>query len=255
MGGAGSEEGGPLTGAGALDGRVSGRERSGGVRSGVEEGEELGREEGPHGILSGGIRRGMRRNCARPAERAKRRRLGVAAERAKRRKLGRVRIFTDAQATITRMTHDEPSPGQAYALQARKAIQAYALQARKAIAALEIEIRWCPAHKGIPGNEIADGWDKQAASEPDDHGVEDTCQRRPTTLTANLPSAFEAQGIGEVAGSPVVVRVETTQQGVRPPGERQGRPNPSQGGEANGLEALPAQFWVCLHGRVLEEFG
>jgi len=27
-------------------------------------------------------------------------------------------------------------------------------------------------HKGIPRNEIADGWDKQAASEPDDHGVE-----------------------------------------------------------------------------------
>ena len=35
-----------------------------------------------------------------------------------------------------------------------------------------IEIRWCPAHKRIPGNEVADGWAKQAASEPDDHGVE-----------------------------------------------------------------------------------
>jgi len=34
--------------------------------------------------------------------------LEVAAERAKRRRLGRVRIFTDAQAAITRMTHDEP---------------------------------------------------------------------------------------------------------------------------------------------------
>ena len=38
--------------------------------------------------------------------------LAVAAERAKRHKLGRVRIFTDAQAAITRMTHDEPGPGQ-----------------------------------------------------------------------------------------------------------------------------------------------
>ena len=34
--------------------------------------------------------------------------LAVAA---KRRKLGRVRIFTDAQAAIARMTHDEPGPG------------------------------------------------------------------------------------------------------------------------------------------------
>ena len=42
--------------------------------------------------------------------------LAVAAEQAKRHKLGRVRIFTDAQAAITRLTHDEPGPGQTYAL-------------------------------------------------------------------------------------------------------------------------------------------
>ena len=65
MGGAGGEEGGLLTGAGALDGQVSGREWSGGVRGGVEEGAELGREGGSHEILSGGIRRGVRRHCAR----------------------------------------------------------------------------------------------------------------------------------------------------------------------------------------------
>ena len=50
--------------------------------------------------------------------------LAVAAERAKRHKLGRVRIRTDAQAAIARMTHDEPGPGQTYALQARHAIAA-----------------------------------------------------------------------------------------------------------------------------------
>jgi len=48
--------------------------------------------------------------------------LAVAAGQAKRNKLGRVRIFTDAQAAITRMTHDEPGPGQTYAIQARQAI-------------------------------------------------------------------------------------------------------------------------------------
>jgi len=94
--------------------------------------------------------------------------LDVAADRAKRHKLGRVRIFTDAQAALKRMTHDEPGPGQTCAQQARQAIAAL----RKREPAVEIEIRWCPAHKGIPGNEIAVGWAKQAASEPDDQGVE-----------------------------------------------------------------------------------
>jgi len=94
--------------------------------------------------------------------------LGVTADRAKRRKLGRVRIFTDAQAAIKRMTHDEPGPGQTHALQAMQAIAAL----RKQEPAVEIEIRWCPAHKGIPGYEVVDGWAKQAASKPDAHGVE-----------------------------------------------------------------------------------
>jgi len=75
--------------------------------------------------------------------------LAVAVGRAKRHKLGRVRIITDAQAAIT---HDEPGPGQTYAIQARQAIAIL----RRQEPAIEIEIRWCPAHKAIPGNEVAD---------------------------------------------------------------------------------------------------
>ena len=35
-----------------------------------------------------------------------------------------------------------------------------------------LEIRWCPAHEGVEGNEKADEWAKQAAEEPDARGVE-----------------------------------------------------------------------------------
>ena len=80
----------------------------------------------------------------------------------------RVTIFSDAQAAIRRMASDEPGPGQQYALQARKHI-ATLCRARKGIV---IEIRWCPARKGVVGNEKADEWAKIAAGEPNTRGVE-----------------------------------------------------------------------------------
>jgi len=80
----------------------------------------------------------------------------------------RVTIFTDAQAAMTRMASDEPGLGQQYALQARKHIASL----RRARPGITIEIRWCPAHKGVAGNEKADEWAKIAAEEPDTHGVE-----------------------------------------------------------------------------------
>jgi len=46
--------------------------------------------------------------------------------------------------------HDEPGPVQTYAIQARQAIAAL----RKQEPAVEIEIRWFPAHKGIPGGVV-----------------------------------------------------------------------------------------------------
>ena len=89
-----------------------------------------GRKEVSHGLLSGDLRRGA---CA----------LAEVVERTKRRKLGSVRIFTDAQAAIKRVTHDEPGVGQTYALQARKSIEAL----RKQNPPSKFEIRWCPPHK------------------------------------------------------------------------------------------------------------
>jgi len=79
-----------------------------------------------------------------------------------------VTIFTDAQAAIRRMTSEEPGPGQQYAIEARRQVAAL----KRARPGIRIEIRWCPAHKGVPGNEKADAWAKLAAEEPDTHGVE-----------------------------------------------------------------------------------
>jgi len=80
----------------------------------------------------------------------------------------RVTIFTDAQAAMGRMRTDAPSPGQKYAILVRKWIA----ELRRARPDICIEIRWCPAHSGVEGNEKADEGAKQAAEEPDARGVE-----------------------------------------------------------------------------------
>jgi hypothetical protein len=62
---------------------------------------------------------------------------------------------------------EEPGPGQMYAIQERKHVAAL----QRARPGIIIEIRWCPAHKGVPGNEMADERAKLAAEEPDADGV------------------------------------------------------------------------------------
>jgi len=58
---------------------------------------------------------------------------------------------------------DEPGPGQAYALEARRHIATI----RRRRPEVTIELHWCPAPKGVPGNEEAYEWAKLATDEPD----------------------------------------------------------------------------------------
>jgi len=61
-------------------------------------------------------------------------------------------------------------------------------------------------------------------------------QVRTAVHATSLPGVSEAQGIGEeMAGIPVMMRAETTQQGVCAPKERQPCPEASQGGEMDRL--------------------
>ena len=75
--------------------------------------------------------------------------------------------FMDAQAAVRRIASEEHGLRQQYALQARTHI-AMRCKARPGII---IETRWCPAHKGVTGNEKADEWAKIAAEEPNARGV------------------------------------------------------------------------------------
>jgi len=79
-----------------------------------------------------------------------------------------ITIFTDTQAAIQRMSTEELGPGQKYAVEARQHITTL----RRAVLDITIEIRWCPAYKGVEGNEKADEWARLAADEPDTQGVE-----------------------------------------------------------------------------------
>jgi len=76
--------------------------------------------------------------------------------------------YVSTNDNLTEITSEDPGPGQKYAILARRHIAAL----RRARPDITIEIRWCPAHKGVQGNEKADEWAKLAAENPEARGVE-----------------------------------------------------------------------------------
>jgi len=179
--------------------------------------------------------------------------LAVAAERAS--------DASDAESASSlthkprsRGTLDELGLGQTYALQARKAIAAL----REREPSVEIEIRWCPAHKGIPGNEIADGWDKQAASEPDNHGVEWPTLANGARIPSRATSIVQLRRRASEKKWPEArswCEQRWLNKGYVLREEGKPDPRPQPGRRSERPRSLPAQVRACPRGRVLEEHG
>ena len=62
----------------------------------------------------------------------------------------RVAVFTDSQATLTRIQSDQEGPGQ------HMTKMLFHWERKLEARGIGIEYRWVPAHKGVPGNERAD---------------------------------------------------------------------------------------------------
>jgi hypothetical protein len=76
-------------------------------------------------------------------------------------------IFTDSQAALNLIQHNEPGPGQTWASAIIRCTEDLCRQN------IELEFRWVPGHAGIEGNETAVQLAKDAAAQakPDNHKI------------------------------------------------------------------------------------
>jgi ribonuclease HI len=87
-------------------------------------------------------------------------------------------IFTDSQAALNRIQHNEPGPGQTWASAIIRSTEEICRQN------IQLEFRWVPGHAGIDGNETADQRAKDAAAPENEEELpsqEDRC----TSLMSN----------------------------------------------------------------------
>jgi ribonuclease HI len=81
-------------------------------------------------------------------------------------------IFTDSQAALNRIQHNEPGPGQTWASAIIRSTEEICRQN------IQLEFRWVPGHAGIEGNETADQLAKDAAAPENEEELpseEDRC--------------------------------------------------------------------------------
>jgi hypothetical protein len=137
------------------------------------------------------------------------------------------------------MASEEPGPGRKYAILARNHIAAL----RSARPGITIEIRWCPAPKGVPGNEKAAEWAKLAAENPDARGVEPL----PRSLAYLKGEISE-----EIGGSPPVGWKPNFQDKVQVAGQAATRRTGRGQLQEERLKVLPAEDRLLPHRAVPE---
>jgi ribonuclease HI len=101
-------------------------------------------------------------------------------------------IFTDSQAALNRIQHNEPAPGQTWASAIIRSTEDISRQN------IQLEFRWIPEHAGIEGNETADQLAKDAAAPENEEELpseEDRCTSlrhlRPCTTDAKWKRSDE----------------------------------------------------------------
>jgi len=169
--------------------------------------------------------------------------LRVGRDRRKQQRISKITIFTDAQAAIKRMQTLDVGPGQIYALQARRIL---------AEIDCPVDIRWCPAHEGITGNEKADEWAKVAAGQPETHGVEwltvDNRPRRMPPVSLACLSRQVAEKKWKEAKDWAYSRISNPSYNVKCRRWRKDRPDPAP---AKARKGIASRYYQLKTGHAL----
>jgi len=135
-------------------------------------------------------------------------------------------VFSDSQATIRRMAHLEPGPGQQVARRMNRRAQAHLAHG------IGTEIHWVLGHSGIPGNEEADCQANQR------------CQPSRPTAGDGGPSQFLPGRMGRRQNRPSRPSMSMT---ARRPGTCRGqhKPRPRQSSTVPGRHrAVRVYTWI-----------